>query len=983
MKNLFIVFFLSAAASAFAQRTITGTVTDTQTKEGMPQVSVKVKGTIVAAITDLDGRYSITLPKDSALLVFTYMGYAEKEVNISGITGELNVALEPADVDLNVVVVSASRNEEKILDAPASITVINSDKIESQVATTAIDHLMYTPGVDVMKTGIVSANVVTRGFNNIFSTATMVIVDNRIASVPSLRVNAYQMIPSCNSDIERMEVVRGPGSALYGPNAADGVFAMFTKSPLDMEKKKWEGMVAMGFGTRARGHDSVAFYDRTDSAFVTKGVDEGRSIVDRGLFSPEARFAVKFNDRIGFKISGCYLSADDWQYYDMYKDAAGDWYSREPQIGDTLVFGTAQSGKPFTPDTSFEKELFDRKFQIQKGNAEARLDFRLKKDVDIILSGGLSVASNLELTGLGAAQADRWIYSYAQARFRWKRLYFQYFMNSSNAGDTYLIPQVNEKLRTEPATHDMQLLIDKSKLHVMQIQHSYKPIEKLRFIYGVDGLFTVPITEGTINGRFEDEDNIMQVGGYLQGEWDIIPKLTAVGAARIDWHNEVDGVFFSPRAALVYKPTPRHTLRATYNRAFSSPSTLNLSLDLSNGLIPNGINARGIGNPDGYSYRLDDLGQPMFTTPYAPDKSNPWYSYTDNSQNYLFFDSLVAIIADLGGVPIGFFNALLQGIKGPSGTINNVTNVFEDYVKLNESGDFQASAFDFKNLKNTPGIKNQITQTWEIGYKGILFDKLFLTADFYYSKVSDYVSPLTNSTASVMFNQAELRAALGNDSTGLLYTNYENFSPVLKPLLVSALDGNYGTAANGSAYDELVVIIMGAAAKIPNGSLTPDNQMVGNDIILTYKNLGTISVGGMDLSANYHVNDNLTIGAAYSYVTEDSIPLDGAQLGYVALNAPKHKLALTGEYNWKKIGLKSRVAYRWQDSYPANSAVYVGTVEAIHYLDMGFTYTIPKSPGTSISLDLQNVTNNKKRPFPGTPKMGTMAIVRIAQTFGK
>lgn len=971
MKPLFIILSFLCSIAAFAQQEVTGTVIDSETKEGMPQVSVKVKGTAIAAITDLDGSFTINVPKDSSILVFSYVGYGEKEVDIRVSGTELSVQLEAADVGLNVVVVSASRSEEKILDAPASITVINSDKIQSQVATTAIDHLMYTPGVDVMKTGIVASNVVTRGFNNIFSTATMVIVDNRIASVPSLRVNAYQLIPTSNSDIERMEVVRGPGSALYGPNASDGVFAMFTKSPLDIEKEKWEGTVAVGFGTRARGHDSVTFFNAADSVFVTKGVDEGRSIIDRGLFNPEARFAVKFNDRIGFKISGGYLGADDWRNYD----------TREPQINDTLIFGTAQNGEVFTPDTSFEKELFDRKFQIRKGNADARLDIRLKKDVDIILSGGLSVATNLELTGLGGAQADYWVYSYAQARFRWKKLYFQYFMNSSNAGDTYLIPQAGDPLHTQPETHEVQLLIDKSKLHVMQVQHSYKPIEKLRFIYGIDGLFTMPNTQGTINGRFEDDDNIMQVGGYLQGEWDIIPKLTAVGAARIDWHNEVDGVFFSPRAALVYKPTLRHTLRATYNRAFSSPNTLNLSLDLSNGLIPNGINARGIGNRNGYNYRLDDSGEFMFRSPYAPDKNNPWYTYTDNSSNYIFFDSLVAIIADLGGVPIGFFNALLQGIKGPTGTINNVKNVFVDYVKLNESDDFQASAFDFKNLKNTPGIKNQITQTWEIGYKGILFDKLFVTADFYYTKVSDYVGPLTNSTASVMFDPASLRYEI--DTAGILFNNYQNFSPVLKPLLVSALDGKYGTVANGSAYDELVTIFTGAAAQIPNGSLTPDHPMVGNDIILTYKNLGTISVGGMDLSANYHVNDNLTLGAAYSYVTKDSIPLDGAQLGYVALNAPKHKLALTGEYNWKKIGLKSRVAYRWQDSYPANSAVYVGTVDAIHYLDMGFTYTFPKSPGTSISLDLQNVTNNKKRPFPGTPKMGTMAIVRIAQTFGK
>jgi len=974
MKSLLISILLLLTTVAFAQKTITGIVTDAQTKEGMPQVSVKVKGTTIAAITDLEGKFSIVVPQDSTILVFSYVGYSEKEVNISAVTGELNIVLESTDVGLNVIVVSASRSEEKILDAPASITVINSEKIQSQIATTAIDHLQYTPGVDVMKTGIVSSNVVTRGFNNIFSTATMVIVDNRIASIPSLRVNAYQMIPSSNLDIERMEVVRGPGSALYGPNAADGVFAIFTKSPLDIEKQKWEGTVSMGIGTRAKGHDSVNING------VMKGVDEDRTIFDRGLINPEARIAVKFNERIGLKISGGYLVGNDWRYYDEGRACDTCIYQwREPRVGDTLIFGTAQNGTPFEPDTTIAPMPFDRNFDIRKGNAEARLDFRLKKDVDIILSGGLTVATNIELTGLGAGQADNWIYSYAQARFRWKKLYFQYFLNSSNASNTYLIPQ---SAGAAPP-HEVQQLIDKSKLHVVQLQHSYKPIEKLRFIYGIDGLFTIPETDGTINGRFEEQDNITQVGGYIQGDWDIVEKLTLVGAVRADWHDQVEGIFFSPRAALVYKATPRHTIRATYNRAFSSPSTLNLSLDLSNGLIPNGINARGIGNPDGYNYRLNDSGEFMFSSPYAPDKSNPWYSYTDNSSNHIFFDSLVTIIAGIGGVPVSVFNSLLTGIRGPGGAIDSVSNIFVDYVKLNESGDFQASAFDFKNLKNTPSIKNQITQTWEIGYKGILFDKLFVTADFYYTRVSDYVSPLTNSTASVMFNPAELRAALGDDVTGLLYTNYESSSNFLKQILVNALDGQYGSAANGSAYDELIVVLMGAAAQIPNGSLTPDHPKVGNDIILTYKNLGTISVGGMDLSFNYHINDKFSVGGAYSYVTEDSIPLEGAQLGYVALNAPKHKLALSLEHTCKKIGLKSRVAYRWQDEYPANSAVYVGTVQAAHYLDLGFFYTFPKSPGTNIGLDIQNVTNNKRRPFPGTPQMGTLAIVRIAQTFGK
>ncbi len=974
MKKIIICLLCAfSCIFVYAQKTVTGTVTAADTKESLPQVSVKVKGTTTGAVSDLDGKFSITVPDTAKIIVFSYVGYSDKEVDVSAISGELSIALETKDIGLNPVVVSASRSEEKILDAPASITVIGTEKIESQVTTTAIDHLQYTPGVDVMKTGIVCANVVPRGFNNIFSTATMVIVDNRIASVPSLRVNAYQLIPTANNDLERMEIVRGPGSALYGPNAADGVFAMFTKSPLDIDRK-WEGTVTVGMGTRAKGDDSVTIYQ--DSAFVTKGVDEGSSIVDRGLINPEARLVVKLNDRIGFKVSGGYLGANDWKYYDK----------REPQIGDTLILGTAQNGEAFIPDSTIAPRLFDRDFDIKKANADARIDFRLSKDVDIILSGGMAMTTNLELTGLGAAQGKKWICSYAQARLRWKKLYFQYFLNSSNAGETFLIPQANEPLHVKPSTHEVQLLIDKSKLHVLQLQHSSKPMDKLRFIYGADALFTVPITEGTINGRFEDQDNITQIGGYGQGEWDIISKLTLVGALRLDWHDQVEGVFLSPRAAIVFKPTSRHTLRATYNRAFSSPSTLNLSLDLSNGLIPNGINARGIGSPDGYSYRGDGENEILeFITPYAdndPNTDDEWYLYTDNSKNYMFFDSLSAIIAKIGGIPSTIMASLINGIGGPNGTISSVQNILVDYVKLNETDDFSQSLFDLNNIKEVAPIDNQITQTWEIGYKGILWDKVYLTADFYYTKVSDYVSPLTNSTASVMFDPVAYRAAFGDDSTGLLRQNLDKNGGLLDNILVQLIDGDFGGEVNGTAWDELINIFTGAAAQIPNGSITPDDPLVNSDIILTYKNLGDITVGGMDLGLTYVINEKFTAGGAYSYVTKDSIPLDGAQLGYVALNAPRHKLALTLEHTCKTIGLKSRIAYRWQDSYPANSAVYVGTVKAAHYLDLGFTYQVPKVKGFSIALDIQNVTNNKHKPFVGTPSMGTMAILRLSYTFG-
>ncbi len=999
MKKLILscLLFITINFIAIGQgKTISGTVTGSDVSEPLIGLNVVAKGTSIGTVTDVYGRYALEVPEGTKVIVFSYLGYTEKEVELGdGGTLTIDVTLEPQQVDLNTVVVSASRKQERMLDAPASVTVINAEDIENRGAVTVVDHIQNNPGVDVMKTGLVSSNVVLRGFNNVFSTSTLVIVDDRIASIPSTRLNAYRLIPTSDYDIQRMEIVRGPGSALYGPNAADGVMAIYTKSPLDQEKK-FETTIGWCGGLRAKSGDGptdgVSWDD--EYSFVNSYGDTvnvpGKSVAERGMFSNEIRHSGKLTDKIGYKISGGYQGGYDWRNYDM----------REPVVGDTLIFGTVRNGSVFEEDTTIPREPFDRDFKFRKVNTDIRLDFRISKDVDLILSGGIASAAGIELTVLGSGQAENWMYYNGQARLRWKRLYFNYYVNANNAGGTYLNPQANGA----PPPHNAQILIEKSKLHVGQVQHSSKLFQdKLNLIYGVDGLFTLPESEGTINGRFEDDDNVMQVGGYTQAEWDIITKLTLVGAMRVDWHNEVEGAFVSPRAALVYKPTSRHSVRATYNRAFTSPSTLNLSMDLSNGLLPNGINIRGIGNRDGYHYIYDDSGNPMFMSPVTQSR----YSVGDMSDNYKFFDNLTAFLgsqmAAASGVPpaviAGVFQDLMDGITTSSGSIQDVSHLPIDFLKLYSTRDFASSVTTLDGVHDIKPIDNQVNQTWEIGYKGILFDKLSLTADFYFSRISDYISPLTLATPSVMFNPQEFLAAIGGNNqgpgNGILYENLQkpSFAPGMTYdqffTYAAGLDGNpmfqdptgIIPSVPGTTWDEFAVMLSSAAAQIPVGTVSPNDDKVDSDIMMTYVNLGTVDIGGMDLGAKLAITKNITVGLAYSYVTDDRIPLEGAQGGFVALNAPKHKTASTFEYSNEKSGLSGRMAYRWQAAFPGNSAIYAGDVEAAHYLDIGLSYALPFSKDTKISLDISNVTNNKHRPFPGAPKMGTFAFFKITHTF--
>jgi outer membrane receptor for ferrienterochelin and colicins len=964
MRNLLsLLLLLCPAVMLFAQtRTISGTVKGADNKETLPQVNVVIKGNTTGAVTDLDGNYTITVPEDAKVLVFSFLGYTEQEIDLSAYPGNavtINVTLKTTNVGLNTVVVSASKRQEKVLDAPASVTVISMEKIQSQAPLTVADNLKNTPGVDVMMTGLVQSNINIRGFNNIFSGAMLTIVDYRFAAVPSLKVNAFQLIPNNTFDMDRIEVVRGPGSALYGPNAADGVLAIFTRSPLDMPTK-YETTVAMSFG----------FAEGTG----------------KPILRPEFRHAGKIGskNKFGYKISGSFLQAGDFKYYDP----------REPSRGDSILFGNVSYGQPFVEDTTLERTTFDRDFNIQNYSTDLRLDYRPNENSELILSGGFSTLNNIELTGLGAGQGINWRYYYAQARYRWKNLFVQYFVNISDAGDTYLIPQVGADAQ---APHSFQLLVDKSKQHVGQIQHSWKPISILNFIYGLDAIYTTPNTEGTINGRFEDDDNIFQTGGYVQGELQAHEKLKIVGAFRADYHNRINNVFFSPRAAIVYKVTPKHTLRGTYNRAFSSPQTLNLFLDLSNGLVPNGINIRGIGNASGYDYRYGSNGTAQFRSSYLATNGTPqWYDVGDKSNNYQFFNEITTIIANgLAGatgfpseVVNGLVSTLLTDIAGPTGSIQNVDQITVDYVKLAGGATIAESSFDIADFSTRKGIDNQITQTMELGYKGILGDKVFVTLDGYYTRINNYVGPLTLASASVLFEPNDLLNALGDFGPGgQLYDNIENSG--FKSVLIGLLDDNPSyqdptgsiQSVSGEVWDELAYILSAASRQIPVGTVTPDNELVGSDVILTYVNLGNINVAGFDFAVNYYARPDLNFSGSFSYVNKNKIPLAGAQGGFVGLNAPKYKTAVSAEYTNSKARLTTRATWRWQDGFPANSSVYVGDVKAANLVDLNVNYKVHGVEGLNLTVDVNNLFNYQFQRFPGTPQIGTVLIGKVTYTF--
>jgi iron complex outermembrane receptor protein len=761
--------------------------------------------------------------------------------------------------------------------------------------------------------------VVARGFNNIFSGALHTLTDYRAARIPSLHVNFLHFVPQISDDLARMEVVLGPGAALYGPNTANGVLHMLTKSPLDEQR-------------------------------TTVSIAGG----ERSLFHVTGRTSQLISENFGIKVSGQYLQADEWEFSDTVEVAA-----RSLATTDTLTFNQQQpfdpaTGAPFSPDVLRERRALVgvRDFDTKRWSGDVRADWRLTPNLTLVGSGGMTNATGIELTGIGAGQTRDWRYSYAQLRTTLGQWFAQTYINMSDAGDTYL-------LRTGAP------IVDKSKVWATQLQHSASLGGRIDFTYGADYIRTMPETGLTINGRREDDDNYDEIGGYLQGTGRVSSMLDLVGAIRYDKHSHLDDPVWSPRAAVVFHPTDEHSFRITYNQAFSTPTSLNLFLDIDAGplgaLGPFGYRARAFApGQAGISFR-DASGNVGVSTPFnatgtsaATVGGDPRTFQSVTTQNIynLQVSALIAASAARGTpLPATLVGALRSFAADPLLLA----------IPLNQSDPIAGvrTTFDAAAFGNVPGIEESTTSTIEVGYKGILGDRFLLAADAWWSKHKNFTSPLITATPLILLRPEELI-----------------------PYIVTRL-----TPAVGAAQAQAIATNL---AQLPGGVISaPTVQGVRPELLLTYVNFGDIDLSGMDFSATALLSDNWQLGGTFSLISDDhfEVPL-GNDTQFVALNAPTKKASAHLTYRSLASGLNGEVRVRFNDEFPANSAGYVGLecvtgdpttgpcVDSFTLVDLTFGYRLPIT-GATLQLNIQNLFDEKYQSFVGTPEIGRMAILRL------
>jgi len=962
------VLLAAVASSAAAQNgALIGRVLDADTKLGVPGAQVVVLGgsgaTAGAAAADDAGAYRVgALPAGTYTVVVTRIGYTPKRtlgVSIgAGQTVTLDIEMTGLQAILNQVIVSGSRAPEKILESPASVQVVGEAAIAARPAVTAVEHLKNTPGIDISQGGLIQSNVVARGFNNIFSGAMLMLQDYRFAGVPSLRVNTPFLFTGTNEDIERIEVLLGPASALYGPNSANGVLHMITKSPFTSQ------------GT-----------------MVT--LDGG----ERSVLRASVRHAQQLTDRTAFKLSGEYMTGKDFQYADPGEP--GTFPSQAPP---------GRAGEPNTRD-----------FDISKYTFEGRFDVRPDDKTEAVTTIGYTNAiRGLELTGAnGAAQVQGWSYMNVQQRFKRGRFFAQAFANLSDAGNadasstngTYLL-------------RSGQPIVDQSRVYVGQVQHGFN-LGRSSFTYGADYIATNPRTGNTINGANEDIDDVTEYGAYIQGTVPLADKFDFVGALRSDKHSMIENFQFSPRAALIYKPSETQNWRVTYNRAFQTPANFAFFLDLvqSRNIGNSGFDVRAVGNQDGHRFdrSCNDaaFGNFCMRSIYnggASTRASTGAVFGNfiTAQQANLTSSIAAGLAPQVGAQTAAFLAqqIVNGLRSATPTDEQLATrvaMINNPLSNLAPGDVQ----DFNRLQ--AGYNN----TLELGYKGLLGQKGRLTVDTWYQQRGEVNPPGFLATPSVFFDGANLAGFLGGNIvetlTPILTAQIQQQNPGISQAQAQALAaGQAGQIANGLAPQ-----LAGALGRAPLGTITFGDRP---DLLATYVTGGTetIDVYGIDIGYDWLFNDKWSVAGTYSWLSDNEFPqIDGGNDLPYRTNSPMHKATLALRYTNELKGLSTEFRTRYADAFDVNSGVFYsgrvipapggtcsgaaadqctgdpgtqtysyGGVPVSATIDINVSWRLPfAGENLTWSVLANNVLDNKRPTMAGIPAMGRLVMTRLQYRF--
>ena len=500
-----------------------GHVKDAKTGEHLPYVVIHIKGTTIGTTTDKTGHFFLkNLPEGSFVIEAKYMGYTTQSQSITikqDTSKELNFTLSPSDFSLDEVVVSANRNETKRRLAPNLVSVIGGKLFDITQSTCLAQGLNFQPGVrtedDCQNCGFTQVRI--NGLDGHYS---QILVDSRPVFSSLNGVYGLEQIPA--NMIDRVEVVRGGGSALFGASAIGGTINIITKEPTRN---------SASFGHTFMSQGGANSFDNVTTGNVSLVTDDNKA----GVYA--------------------YGQTRTRQGYDH----DGDGYTELPEL-DNQTFGL-NSYLRLSPYSKLSLQYHGIHEFRRGGNKLDQIAHvaNVTEQVEHNIQGG-----GLTYDYFAPDEKNR-----LSAYFSFQTTARKSYYGGIGEGTEEDIEAAEKAYGT---THNFTYVAG------MQYVHSFS---KLLFMpsdltlgaeYNHDGLKDVILG---YDRHFKQDVNIGSF--FFQNEWKNKQWSFLLGG-RLDKHNLMNHIIFSPRANLRFNPTENVNLRLTYAGGFRAPQAFDEDL---------------------------------------------------------------------------------------------------------------------------------------------------------------------------------------------------------------------------------------------------------------------------------------------------------------------------------------------------------------------------------------------------------------------
>lgn len=547
MKRHFfaIALMLALGLPAIAEpepASITGVVND-ETGAALPGATVNASGPGGAhmATTGADGRFTITgLAAGNYKVTADLMGFRAQTqtVTVSATSGVnlsfgLGIALRGEEV-----VVSASKSESALVDAPATLSVVSSEQILASPAQNMGDLLRSVPGVNIIQTSARDINITARQGTSTLSSSQLALLDGRSIYLDFFGLILWEPVPNNPADIKQIEVVRGPASAVWGANALTGVVNIITKSP----RENPGGYLALSGG----------LFDREVGSGV--GEDAGTN------YGAQFGYSGALNDKLSYRLNASYFDSDP------YSRPTGTVPAGTHPLDPTFQTGGA-------PYPNFEN----------KGTAQPKVDLRIDRETGnggtLGFSGGYVGTEGLVHSGIGPFDLEQGSYMvYGRAGYKKGAFKTAGFAN-------YFDGEAPNLLSIDAKTGRPLILGFKTGTYDFEFGNSNLVGGRHVLTYG--GNVRRNTFDLTIAPAAEDRT---ELGAYFQEEF-FVDKFRLAAGLRVDKFGNIEDPVFSPRVTAMFKPSQSHSFRVSYNKAFRSPSAINNYLDVVTitGVLPLGL----------------------------------------------------------------------------------------------------------------------------------------------------------------------------------------------------------------------------------------------------------------------------------------------------------------------------------------------------------------------------------------------------------